>query len=400
LIDKVALSLKHLSAPPVLTQSNWQNLDKLLPAQLRTAGFIQLILMKENILVRHPNHLNINWAQRIVDKQAAEARVTRVDIDSVDIGTTTRVRIIVEHDGPETLPKRWFVKFPSLSCRAKLITALPRLLHTEVRFYQQIAPSVPVNRPKILAGQSKFGHGATLVLCDVTEFGATPGHPSDVLSISQASMVIEQLAHFHASFWNQVDQDPNYRWLTASVRRLEDSLGTFLAVPLMKRGLQLAGNLVPTALYEPIMRYARHRKQAMNFLSMGTQTLIHHDCHPGNLYWNQSTPGFLDWQLVRIGEGVSDVSYFLATALDSETRRRYENDFLNTYLQVLVEKGVKTLDKPSVMQRYRAHLAYAFEAMIMTLAVGGLMPLESNLELLRRTAKAVEDHDVFSILPI
>lgn len=356
--------------------------------------------MKENILVRHPNHLNINWAQRVVDKQAVETRVSRVDIDSIDIGTTTRVRIVVEHDGPKSLPNKWFVKFPSLSYRARLITALPRLLHTEVRFYQQIAPAVPVTRPKILAGQSKFGQGATLVLSDVTESGATPGHPSDILSVSQAAMVIEQLAQFHACFWNQVDHDPNYRWLAASVRRLEDTLGTFLAVPLMKRGLQLAGNLVPPALYEPIMRYAKNRKQAMSFLSAGIQTLIHHDCHPGNLYWNQSNPGFLDWQLVRIGEGVSDISYFLATALDSETRRRHENDLLDTYLQILIEKGIKALDKPSLMQRYRAHLAYALEAMIVTLAVGNLMPLASNLEFIRRTAKAVEDHDVFSILPI
>jgi thiamine kinase-like enzyme len=269
-----------------------------------------------------------------------------------------------------------------------------------VRFYQQIAPSVPLSSPKVLAGQSKFGYGATLVLSDVTEFGATPGHSSDVLSVFQATLVIEQLAHFHAYFWNKVHQNPNYRWLAASVRRLEDTLGTFLAVPLMKRGLQLAGNLVPSALYKPIMRYAKHRKQAMNFLSTGTQTLIHHDCHPGNLFWTQSHPGFLDWQLVRIGEGISDISYFLATALDPEIRRRHEIDFLDIYLQILVQKGITAIDKQSLMQRYRAHLAYAFEAMILTLAVGGLMPLEINLELIRRTAKAVEDHDVFSVLPI
>lgn len=356
--------------------------------------------MKENILVRHPNHLNRDWAQRIVNNQAADTKVSSVDIGSVDIGTTTRVRVSIEHDGPKTLPKRWFVKFPSMAWRARLITALPRLLHTEVRFYQEIAHTVPVNRPTILAGQSKFGHGATLVLSDVTEFGAIPGNPSDALSVAQAAMVIEQLAHFHAYFWHKVDRDPHYRWLAVSVRRLEDNLGTFLAVPLMKRGLQLAGNRVPPALYEPIMQYARHRKQAMNFLSAGTQTLIHHDCHPGNLFWNPSGPGFLDWQLVRIGEGISDISYFLATALDPEIRRLHEDHFLDAYLQILIAKGVTNIDQKNLMSRYRAHLAYAFEAMIMTLAVGGLMPLASNLELIRRTAQAVEDHDAFSVLPI
>lgn len=356
--------------------------------------------MKKNILVRHPIDLTVAWAQRIIDQHVPDTKVSKVDIGSVDVGTTTRVRVSIEHDGPETLPKRWFVKFPSLACRARLITALPRLLHTEVRFYQDIAPSVPLSRPAILAGQSKFGQGATLVLSDVTEFGATPGHPSDTLSATQAARVIEQLAHFHGCFWNKIHCDPSFGWLAAPVRRLEDTLGAILAVPLMKRGLQLAGNYVPTYLHESIMHYARHRKKAMNFLSSGTQTLIHHDCHPGNLFWNQSQPGFLDWQLVRIGEGISDISYFLATALDPEVRRCHEDGLLDAYLQILAEKGITDIDKHSLLQRYRAHLAYAFEAMVVTLAVGGLMPQASNLELIRRTAKAVEDHDAFSVLSI
>jgi hypothetical protein len=356
--------------------------------------------MKENILVRRPINLTVDWAQRVVDGHAVDTRVSRVDIGSVDIGTTTRVRISIEHDGPKTLPKRWFVKFPSMSYRARLITALPGILETEVRFYQDIAHSVPLARPAILAGQSRFGQGATLVLSDVTEFGATPGNPDDALSVNQATRVIDQLAHFHACFWNKLHNDSSYRWLAAPVRRLEDTLGTLLAVPLMKRGLQLAGNYVPAHLHEPVMRYARHRKKAMSFLSAESQTLIHHDCHPGNLFWDQSHPGFLDWQLVRIGEGVSDISYFLATALDPEIRRSHEHSLLDVYLQILLENGVTGIDRHGLLQRYRAHLAYAFEAMILTLAVGGLMPLASNLELIRRTAKAVEDHDAFSVLPI
>jgi hypothetical protein len=53
-----------------------------------------------------------------------------------------------------------------------------------------------------------------------------------------------------------------------------------------------------------------------------------------------------------------------------------------------------------MQQRYRAHLIYPFEAMIVTLAIGGMMSLESNHELLRRTAAAVEDLDVFSAIPM
>jgi hypothetical protein len=35
--------------------------------------------------------------------------------------------------------------------------------------------------------------------------------------------------------------------------------------------------------------------------------------------------------------------------------------------------------------------------MVVTLAVGGLMELPANLELIRRTVAAVEDHDAFAL---
>jgi len=355
--------------------------------------------MKQNILVHKPGDLTVAWAQRIVDNHSTDTIVSRIDIVSVDIGTTTRVRVIVEHNGPETLPRRWFVKLPSMAWRARWITALPRLLHTEVRFYNEITEPIPISRPSILAAQSKFGWGSTLVLTDVTEFGASPGSSSDALTAEQAALIVEQLAYFHAHFWNKVNPCPSYHWLANPVRRLEDVLGTVLAVPLMKRGLRRAGNLIPSHLHAPAIHYAHHRRRAMRFLSEGAQTLIHHDCHPGNLFWHKSQPGFLDWQLIRIGEGISDVAYFLATALNPETRRLHEASLLSNYIQILMNNGVAGIDLASQLQRYRAHLVYPFEAMLITLAIGGMMDLESNLELIRRTVAAVEDLDAFAVMP-
>jgi len=67
---------------------------------------------------------------------------------------------------------------------------------------------------------------------------------------------------------------------------------------------------------------------------------------------------------------------------------------------VLLEHKIPKIEFGSLLQRYRAHLAYPFEAMLVTLAIGGMMDTESNLELIRRTAAAVEDLDAFSALPI
>ncbi len=355
--------------------------------------------MKQNILARHPDDLTVNWAQHIVNQHCSDAEVSKVEIKSVDVGTTTRIRLKVAHQGPDTLPQHWFVKLPSLAWQARLITALPRLLETEVRFYTEIAQSIPLTKPSLLAAKSKFGRGSTLVLNDVSESGAVPGSPADALTATQAALVVKQLASFHAHFWNKADIHDNYRWLTGSVRRLEDFLGTALAVPLMKRGLRLSGDLIPGKLHPATMNYARYRRLAMRCLSAGPHTLVHHDCHAGNLFWNESGPGFLDWQLVRTGEGISDVAYLLSTALDPDIRRLHERSLVENYGQILIEKGIR-INMSHLWDRYRAHLVYPFEAMIVTLAVGDMMPLESNLELIRRTAVAVEDLDAFSALSI
>ncbi len=354
----------------------------------------------QNIIVCQPSDLTIDWAQRVVNKHYSHIVVSNVDIVSVDIGTTTRIRVNVEHNEPTILPGQWFVKLPSMAWQAKLITALPRLLHTEVRFYNEVARPVSLTIPHFIAAQSKLGSGATLVLTDMTELGIILGNPGDALTFSQAAKVVEQLANFHARFWNAEKLNHTYRWLAGPVRRLEDFLGTALAVPLMKRGLHQAGKLVSSTLHAKAVHYARHRRQAMRFLTEAPQTLVHHDCHAGNLFWNQSQPGLLDWQLVRFGEGISDIAYFLSTALNPETRRLHEMNLIAIYAQCLEDNGIAGIDVNSLLQRYRAHLIYPFEAMIVTLAVGGMMNLESNLELIRRTATAVEDLEAFAAIPI
>ena len=354
----------------------------------------------QSILVRHPGDLTIDWAQKVINKHHIDIVVSNVNIISVDVGTTTRVRLKVEHNAPEIFPREWFVKLPSLAWQARLITALPRLLHTEVRFYNEVAKSVSVNLPHFLAAQSKLGKGATLVLKDLTEMGFKLGNPSDALTFSQAKLVVEQLAGLHAHFWNKENIDQDYSWLAGPIRRLEDFLGSAMAVPLMKRGLYKAGNLVSLKLHVKAIHYAYHRRQAMCFLANAPQTLIHHDCHPGNLFWNQSQLGLLDWQLVSFGEGISDIAYFLATSLNPETRRLHEAELVTLYAQCLINQGIVNIDANLLLQRYRAHLVYPFEAMLVTLAIGGMMNLDSNYELIRRAVAAVEDLDVFGAITL
>ncbi len=354
----------------------------------------------QSILVYRPSDLSIDWAQRVINKHHSDIIVDNVVILSVDIGTTTRIRIKVEHNRPKIFPEKWFVKLPSLAWQAKLITALPRLLHTEVRFYNEVARPETLRLPHFLAGQSQFGKGAVLVLSDLMDIGFITGNPSDALTYAQAVTVVKQLAGFHAHFWNKEHFAQRYHWLGGSVRRLEDFLGTVFAVPLMKRGLNKAAEIVPLELRAQALNYARQRKRVMRFLQDAPQTLVHHDCHPGNLFWDESKPGLLDWQLVRFGEGIGDIAYFLATSLSPETRRSHEIELIKLYAQCLKDHDIEHSGFDHLFERYRAHLIYSFEAMLVTLSIGGMMDMDCNLELIRRTTAAVADLDAFATLQL
>lgn len=351
-----------------------------------------------NIIVRQPQQLSVQWAQHVVDQHHPDAKVSAVKIHAVNIGTSTRWRIIVNHDAGKALPTRWFVKTPSLALKPRVITTLPRLLHKEVSFYTSLSKNTPVKLPRVLAAQSRLGRGTTLVMTDLEELGFKPGQPSDALDQQQARLVLGNLAQLHAHYWNDHNLLKTHRWLNGLGQSIENHLGTLMAVPLMKRGLSLAGSRVPKKLHASALRYAADRRRITRMLASGTPTLVHHDCHPGNLFWMQSEPGFLDWQLVRMGEGLSDVAYFLATALTPESRRQHEKQLLQHYLTSLSQHGIQHLDEHQSYQRYRHHLVYAFEAMVLTLAIGGMMDQASNEELISRTAAAIEDHDSYAAL--
>jgi hypothetical protein len=384
--------------PAPFPQSRYRENQRLSkPVKLQNPMQYALAETHSDIMVNRLHDFTVPWAQRIIQRHSLETRVNKIDLISADVGTTTRVRLAVDHDGPPSLPRRWFVKIPSLAWRARLITALPRLLHVETRFYRDIAHAVPLARPTVLAAQSRFGKGATLVLSDIAESGALPGRAGDALTLPQAVAVVEQLGRFHAAFWG-IHHDRDYRWLGGPIRRLEDMLGTLMALPLMRLGLEKAAEAVPAHLHRGALNYARRRRRIMRFLNSGPQTLIHRDCHPGNFFWSDSQPGFLDWQLVRAGEGIADIAYFLATALEPELRQAHERPLLDLYRQTLAAHGVAETAPDALWRRYRAHLSYPFEAMVVTLAVGGMMEENANLEMIRRAACAISDLDGFEAL--
>ncbi len=284
-----------------------------------------------------------------------------------------------------------FVKRPSRSPVARAFVAVPRLSRAEVGFYTELRDQVPVATPKCHAAQHTPG-SFILVLEDLADSGATLRSSDDTLSADEAAALLAELADMHRQWWGRTESHP---WLARNPRR-ELVLGALLSPSLCRLGLRRTGQAVPSALHKPIARYARNRRAAHAVMSAGPTTLIHNDCHPSNQFTAaDGRSGLFDWQLCRAGPWARDVAYLLATSLDPETRQLAERDLIADYLDRLGPDAPRLDD---AWLAYRRQTVYAVEAMLVTAAVGVMMPKSTSLALVERTATAAADLDSFDAL--
>lgn len=269
--------------------------------------------------------------------------------------------------------------------------AVPRLSRAEVRFYTELRDQIPIATPHC-HGAGRFWRGFIVVLEDLVDSGATLRSSTDTLSADEAASLLASLAAMHRQWWGRTESHP---WLALNPRR-ELKLGALLSPSLCRLGLWRVGTAVPEPLHKPISRYARNRRAAQAAMSAGPTTLIHNDCHPGNQYVAANgRPGLIDWQLCRAGSWTRDVAYLLATSLDAETRRNAERDLLADYLHQL---GPVAPTSDEAWLAYRRNVVYALEAMLVTAAVGVMMPKSTSVTLVNRTARAAADLDSFGTL--
>lgn len=322
-------------------------------------------------------------------------------IEYVDEGshTTRHLRALVQlANGPQ---RSVFVKTPSRDRATRLVVEAAGLTASEVRFYRTLAAGVPVRVPECLHAR----HDGTRFMLVLEDLAGGNGSDcrlpaaTEVCTARQALSVINALADLHAYGWGRPERGRTGGWLLAQAER-ERSLGTWLRLPLTRRGLDLAGDQIPASMAAAVLRYARHCRSVDRQLTGPPHTLVHNDCHIGNLAFGaQDQPIFLDWQMVRAGQWARDVAYFCTLGLDPDDRRSGEGLLLDRYRRRLRAAGGPDLDAGAALGAYRRHAAYALEAVLVTMAIGAAPRSVTDAWLGRATA-AVEDLDSFAALDL
>ena len=238
-------------------------------------------------------------------------------------------------------PASVVVKLPSADPTSRATGVALRNYEREVKFYEQIAPTVGIRLPKCYHGAWDEASGDfVLVLED-----ASPAEPGDQIrgcTIAQAEAALIELARLHAPRWgdptlNDVD------WLTRRDQASVEMI-TLLYRHYWPEFLERYGDSLTTSQR---LLAASLGDALPSWLVQGSlpATVTHGDYRLDNILFPGVRGGdgviTVDWQTPGHGQGVADAAYFLGAGLLPDQRRLHERELLNRYHEELLDDGVR-----------------------------------------------------------
>jgi Phosphotransferase enzyme family len=329
------------------------------------------------------------WMTAVLEPHFPGVSVAQVRLGPVREGTNRVVRVGLEYRRGQG-PERVVVKREGpLAHRLALLVL--GAVEAEARLLGCGAP-LPLEHPAAYgAAVDRRRMAATVVMEDVTLRGGRPNAPTDALSPAQVRDGLAGLAGLHAAYWAHRPEALRFlrpwrlgaAWAPVS----HASLGWALHhLRRMGGSAMVPSRTTATELERGFRAWAVTAR-------LGPQTVLHGDPHPGNTYsLGADATGFYDWQLVRLGNWVHDVGYFLAGSLRVEDRRAHERPLLEGYVAALEAAGAPAPDPVAAWASYRRTPVFGLATWLHTLSGGRFQSREACLATIERFGAAYADH--------
>jgi aminoglycoside phosphotransferase (APT) family kinase protein len=314
------------------------------------------------------------WLDELLQPSEPGVRVRSVTRVGGHSGTTTRAQLAIGYAGATQGPARLFLKITPAGLAQRLFGHAMRLGEMEVRFYREIAPSLTIRIPRAHAARvNRDGSRFALLLEDLSVDGADFVEVGERVDLSRARAVMEALARLHAQLWESPRFSTELAWVRSREGRARElPLERFLSRRMIERAVQRQRGDAPEILRRAARLVCERRDELEACWSAGPRTLVHGDCHVGNLFFEGDAVGFLDWQVLARAPGLRDVAYFLCNSLPSELREQHEESLLAHYLDGLRAAGVDPPSPQEAWTGYRGFALYCWLAAAFTVGAGGL----------------------------
>lgn len=250
---------------------------------------------------------------------------------------------LTEDDAPASLIAKLSSGDPALRAAAK------QRNEREVRFYQEFAAQAQLPTPRCFYSDFDPETGSSILLLEdlshLQRLDRVAG-----CNLAQAELVIQNLAKFHAHWWEspQLQANPYRTPIDFKVEEQQELFQAQWPEFPQKVAMAVPGYQLPAAFLELGHQFGLHLAKIFAHLGRRPITCIHRDVHLDNLLFGVAERDvplvFLDWQGIGYGRGVSDVTPFMIFSVPTPLRRQTEYDLLQTYHRLLVQHGVQGYD--------------------------------------------------------
>jgi aminoglycoside phosphotransferase (APT) family kinase protein len=338
--------------------------------------------------------LSPDWLTFALGDRYPGVRVAGLMVLEEIVTMATKVRFAVEYaEAPENTPRNFCLKGLFGDHVGRMRSA--GVMETEARFYSEVAPRLSLRLPTAVYSRlAEDGPYATIIMRDVIESqGAHFLTALNPYSVDEAAASLDQLAQLHAAGWRKGALD-RWPWLTSRVAYFAYDP----PVPLDRLNDMMAGvrgEPLPLSLRDGSRQFAA-LDALVRRVPKSEHTLVHGDCHAGNVYETDAGPSLVDWQLLQRASWALDLSYHIAAVLMPDVREQSQRHLIDHYLECLRREGVEAPSRENAWREYRAHMAYGFHMWAITQKVEP----EITNEFVRRLGLAVASLETFELLGV
>lgn len=348
--------------------------------------------------VPHFEDITPQWLSERLRLSFPRADVSRIRVERQTAGTNSNALLAIDYRQPTDAPPTIFAKLPPTGQTQRELVRRSGMSEREVGFYREVAPDVSLRFPRAYATAYDPDSGDFILLLeDVRRSGCRFPHQSESIPFETARRAVEDLADLHLEHLRNDALRARTRWIGPQIRLREYGAG-MLELALRHGRSALTDEFATAARF-----YVDHHDAVHDEWERGAWSIIHGDCHWGNLFLDGDRIGFFDWGCMAYMPGMRDVGYFLCMGLPIADRRRYERDLIRIYRERVAAGGGPAMSQEDAWLLHRIHAAYTVPASAPA-AIYELVKDEVDFdaefveEFLGRSSAAVTDLDPLAVL--
>jgi hypothetical protein len=281
----------------------------------------------------HPDDITDDWWAAVLGR--APDRWHWEPIGTGQVGDSVRFTLdFADGAGPATLAG----KFAAADPTSRGTAAMLGLYAKEVQFYRDLAPQLPVRTPQALVAEMA-GDGEHFILLFEDLGPARGGNQIAGCDLADARAVIRQAAALHAPSWHN-PAILGLDWLQPNPAAAVQVKALYPQAQAIFRE-RYADQLEPEfmALCEQLAEITAATDRVHDAVS-----LVHGDFRLDNVLFDikggAEPAAVLDWQTLTIGNGLTDIGYFLGCGIGDTLRRAHEHELLALYCAEMSARGV------------------------------------------------------------